>query len=114
MYIRIVKRPAGEAPEWVRDAWIGVRLPTKRDRPRDRIGLGVLSGPHGHFQQLLFWLRGKTFRVTGYAVNALEAVELLSVKNAEAAEWWRSNCPRLLDGHRNLVFQPNECEADAR
>ena len=24
--IKIIKRPAGEAPEWVRDAWIGLEL----------------------------------------------------------------------------------------
>lgn len=26
--IRIIKVPSGEAPEWVREAWVGLEIPT--------------------------------------------------------------------------------------
>jgi hypothetical protein len=112
MFIKIVKRPDGEAPDWVRDAWIGLRLPTAQERQRHWIALGVSSNPRNFLDLVLSWLAGKTFGIRGYSVNARQAVELLSAANADAAEWWRTNCPYLLDGRRLLVFRSDECELD--
>lgn len=112
MFIRIVTRPAGEAPEWVRDAWIGLRLKTHQNRPSDHNAFGVLSGPQVFWRQLWSWIGGRALRVNGYAVDATEAVEVLSAENAEAAEWWRLNCPRMMDGRSAFIFRAEECEAD--
>ena len=47
---------------------------------------------------------------TGYAVNALEAVNLLQAKDPVAAAWWREHCAHLLDGQRSLLFPAAGCE----
>jgi len=51
-------------------------------------------------------------RVSGYVVNAKTAVDLLAEKDPGAAEWWRQNTPRLLDGRRYFIFDEEACEAE--
>lgn len=110
MKTKIIYRPIGEAPEWVRDAWIGLSLPLASKRLRNRRGLGILSGPSGFFSQLWAILTGKSFKVVGYAVNAKTAVECLARVHPEAASWWRENTPALLNGRRYFVFDADACE----
>lgn len=51
--IRIVQPPAGEAPLWVREAWVGIALPVIRGSSlRNYQGVGVLSGPKGFWKQI--------------------------------------------------------------
>jgi hypothetical protein len=108
--IKIVRRPMGEAPEWVRDAWIGMSLPLVTKKPRRVIAFGVLSGPQNYFPQLWAWATGKSLRVTGYVVNAKTAVDCLAVVQPDAAEWWRTHTRVLLDGRRNFMFETDACE----
>jgi len=81
--IRIVAFPPGEAPQAVREAWIGLELPLPPGRLGHRRGwltTGVVSGPRTWWQ-----------RVT----------------------WWRDNCAYLLDGKRHLLFPADvrqECQ----
>ncbi len=110
MEIKISRRPAGEAPEWVRDAWIGLSLPTAAKRKRTVIGVGVLSGPRSVFGQIWAMVLGKSFKIEGYSVNAKLAVELLEKVEPEAAQWWRENTPWLLSGSRYFVFDTAACE----
>jgi hypothetical protein len=112
MNIKIVQRPIGEAPEWVRDAWIGVSIPTASEHHRDWRGIGVLTGPHHWLAQIGALVCGKTFTVEGYAVNAKIAVDLLADHSPEAAAWWREHAPRMLDGRRNFVFDSPACERE--
>ena len=109
MFIRIIKRPDGEAPEWVRDAWIGVRLPTLDEQPTDRHGVGVLSGPRGAFSQFLAQIMGKTEIWTGYRVDGAVAIEALAQSNEAAANWWQTNCDWLLKPGIALIFRAEEC-----
>jgi hypothetical protein len=102
----------GEAPEWVRDAWIGVRLPLAFPRKRNWRGSGILSGPRTFLGQLWALISGKMLRVSGYAVNAKTAVDLLAEKNSAGAEWWRQNAPELLSGRRHFVFDEDACQLD--
>jgi hypothetical protein len=113
MFVTIVRRPLGEAPEWVRDAWIGVRLPLSSRRKGSWRGFGVLSGPKGFFPQLWGVLTGQAFAVTGYLVNAKGAVDLLAEKNPAAAEWWHQNVEKLLNGRSKFVFDEEACRLEA-
>lgn len=112
MKIKIIRRPIGEAPEWVRDAWIGLSLPLTVDRQGSWWGLGVLSGPHNSLLQLWALASGKCTTLTGYSVIAKTAVDLLEEVQPKAAAWWRVNAPRLLDGKRRFVFDANACERE--
>jgi hypothetical protein len=100
----------GEAPEWVRDAWIGLRLPLADCQKRNWIGFGVISGPRTLIPQLWARLVGRTIRVTGYLVDAETAVELLTQENPAAASWWRQNVPHLLEPGGGFVFDEEACE----
>ena len=110
MFIRIVRRPVGEAPEWVRDAWFGLLLPTKRGSPRSWPVTGVLSGQASVFARIRDRMQGRTRRLTGYAVNAKAAVDLLAETHPAAAQWWRENAPWLLTGDRYFLFDIECCE----
>ena len=80
MNIRIVKRPRGEAPEDVRDAWIGLVLPVvpRQTSPVDVKGFGVLSIPKSWLARRLSRLFGRVHRMRGHAVNSMVAVDLLT------------------------------------
>ena len=109
MLIEIVGRPIGEAPEWVRDAWVGIRIPLAYKGKRILSGVGVLSGPHNMLAQLWWCLRGKMMRLDGYAVNARCAIDLLSEVHPDAARCWEENTPSLLDGRHHFVFDAEAC-----
>jgi len=114
-YIRIIACPPGEAPLAVREAWIGLELPLSSNPlvgpgRRSFFTGGVISGPRGWWQTLVQLVRGQLARQSGYAVNALEAINTLATKNEAAAQWWRTHCPHLLNGRRNFVFSANSCE----
>lgn len=112
MLVTIIRRPDGEAPEWVRDAWIGLRLPAACPRRHVMRSFGVLSGPTGLFQWLWAVLSGRSIRVEGYAVNAKEAVDLLGAAGRpDAAAWWREHAPHLLDGCQYFAFEAAACQA---
>ena len=109
MFVTINRRPVGEAPEWVRDAWIGLRLPVVEPKQRNWLTLGVLSGPHGVLRQLWALALGRANRIPGYLVDAKTAVDLLAGANPAAAEWWRNNAPMLLKRRRKFVFDREAC-----
>jgi hypothetical protein len=74
--VRIVTVPDGEAPEWVRQAWVGLVLPAVDQRMVR--GQEVLSGRRSF--------------APAYQVSSTIALELLEVGNKTAvAEWWRRN-----------------------
>jgi len=112
MMIKIVRRPVGEAPDWVRDAWVGLSIPLALPGLRRSLGLGVLSGPKNRVLRLWALVRGKGQSLTGYIVNAKEAVDRLQSVRPDAAEWWRQNAPALLDGKRCFVFDAAACEQE--
>ena len=99
MFIGITKRPIGEAPEWVRDARVGLRLPAVVPKRVKWLGFGVLSGPHSIPGQLCALARGRAQRISGY--------------NVDAALWWRENTPQLLTGQRRFVFDHDSSSVEA-
>ncbi|HEY0012762.1 MAG TPA: hypothetical protein VGB79_07905 [Allosphingosinicella sp.] len=110
MRIRITGRPNGEAPEWVREAWIGVTLPTTPRARRGWRALGVLEGSGGLAARLWAVMRGRSYNVSGYAVRAKAAVRLLARSNPAAAAWWRENAADLVSGRGLFIFDAEACE----
>lgn len=112
--IRIIACPPGEAPQAVREAWIGLELPLppgRGNRRRAWRSSGVLTGPRLWWQQLIRLGTGRAERNDGYVVNALEAVNALALKSPDAAGWWREQCPHMLTGRRYFVFAAECCKA---
>jgi hypothetical protein len=74
--IRIIATPPGEAPEFVRRAWVGLELPVVRGQtlPEMLTAQGVLSSQKQNPQP-------------GYAVNGRAAIKILESACPEAAEW---------------------------
>ncbi|MFG1348557.1 hypothetical protein [Xanthobacter autotrophicus] len=110
--IIIARRPIGEAPEWVRDAWISLSLPCAAGKPRSCWTFGVLGRPQGILGQIWGVLAGRSVRVEGYPVNAKTAVDLLAETQPAAAEWWRHNTPWFMDGKSYFIFDAAACERE--
>jgi len=96
MKIEVIARPSGQAPEWVRDAWIGIQLEAKRDNPEGTIYLGVLGG------------KASQDNIGGYRVNGGKAMKVLTDKNPKAAQWWNDNASFVFLG--DLVFGAKFCK----
>jgi hypothetical protein len=101
--VRIVAVPAGEAPEWVRQKWVGLELPLAQILPTARRGLGrgVLAGP---------LMLGRYRMRRGYRVNVLDANAVLERTSPDAARWWRTNTPHLMAPSRCFLFAEEACE----
>ncbi len=93
-YIFIIETPPGEAPLWVRQAWVGLTLPI-RELPSEEEGFQF--GAMG----------GRPENIGGYCVDVEEALRALEIKNPEVAEWWRNN-PLLILADR-LSFARSVC-----
>jgi len=108
--IRIVRAPVGEAPEWVREAWVGLELPLhESDETTVETG-GVLSGPWTPFGYWWARLRGKSHRTTGYLVHSARAIQILARTRPDAADWWRTHAPRFCKPHEGFIFDSPACE----
>jgi hypothetical protein len=112
MKIRIKSTPPGEAPENIRQAWIGLEIPVppRFAERRNVFGVGVLSGPTTWLGQLIAILMGRAQRESGYVVEARVAVDLLSIRSPEAADWWRQHAPQLIAPGKYLLFAAEACE----
>lgn len=109
--IRIIATPPGEAPEEVRQAWVGVRLPLPlfHRRARSWRTAGVLTGPRTLFARLAALVSGRLERKPGYAVSVVEALAALEKSRPDAARWWRENAPHLVRPGKAFVFAAEVC-----
>jgi hypothetical protein len=110
--IRILKPPPGEAPEHVRQAWLGLVLPVvARCRgPARVVAFGVLSGPRNWVHGLLQAILGRAPQEVGYCVYCTVAIDILRAACPDAADWWSRNTPHLLKRGYFFVFPPESCE----
>jgi hypothetical protein len=91
--VLITAVPPGEAPDWVRQAWVGLELPFYNPTSGGYVG-GVLT-------------RVPTNR-KGFCVETETALDILEKKDPKAAAWWRENVSlALLDA---LVFDSRVCQ----
>ena len=89
--IRITSRPGGEAPEGIRDKWIGLTLPV--DNEYSGKIRNVISGSFAGF-------------TNGYAVRWEDAMQAL---DEETRAWWSHNVCHL----PRLIFSGDCCEVVA-
>ena len=108
--VRIVRAPIGEAPQWVREAWIGLELPVVSPRKRAFSTVGILTGPTTFLASIWALRSGKTPRVSGYVVRSDDAIRLLAPHNPEAAGWWRDNAPAFARRRRLFLFDAPACQ----
>ena len=109
-YVRIISTPPGEAPQNVREAWVGLKLPIEGGGPQRILAQGVLSGPKTFWGLVLSLLFGWTKQQEGYAVDSVKAVDILNEKSPEAAAWWKKNVPHLIQSGKRLLFSLEVCE----
>jgi hypothetical protein len=97
-FFKIVNMPAGEAPEWVRSAWVGTVLP-KASVAQTGEYTGGLSG--------------KALEEMGYSpeytVNAATAISVLNQTRPDAAKWWTAQAPHIVAEGRLLSFEGPCC-----
>ncbi|MBI2410080.1 hypothetical protein HYV30_03525 [Candidatus Kaiserbacteria bacterium] len=92
--IRIVDVPPGEAPEWVREKWVGLILP--------------LNGASAYCSQTVGILSGLLQDASGYVVDIVMSIEILALHAPEAARWWREESGVVEPG-RSFVFDERCC-----
>jgi hypothetical protein len=97
--IRIVAIPPGEAPQGIRQAWVGVELPllAGQKQPQAVVVHGVVSG-------------GAAGSALVYVVDGRTAVERLASHDPNAADWWRENAPHALASGYQLLFPAAVCQ----
>jgi len=105
-FVEIVSPPDGEAPLWVREQWVGLRLPIaiREAEPLRIRTFGVLTAPRTAIGRFLAVLRGKTASETGFVVPVIAAMELLGQSSPEAARWWREHAAHLVRSDRYFLF----------
>jgi hypothetical protein len=106
MQIRIKSTPPGEAPEHIRQAWVGLVIPVPPRFKGRRLGFGfgVLSAPKTFIGSLLGLLCFKGQRDIGYIVESNVAINLLAARSPEAADWWRQNTPQFTAPGKYFMF----------
>jgi hypothetical protein len=108
--VKIIDVPAGEAPLHVREAWVGLVLPIVGRRSFRLWTSGVLTGARTPWGRLWAALRGRWRKREGYAVDAAEAIRLLALERADAAQWWRENASHLIASRRRFLFDRDVCQ----
>lgn len=94
-FIQIIKPTAGEAPSWIREAWVGRVMPVVTHDPSPKAVMhGLLSGKEV----------GPT---DGYVVRWEDAMEALESRPS-ALEWFQSQ-PELRTRYGWLVFSFGNC-----
>lgn len=112
--IRITGVPPGEAPEEIRQRWVGMVLPLAAGETGARTvrTKGVLTGPRGFWLSLLHLLLGWGRPETGYLVDGRTAIELLAETAPEAAAWWLEHASHVLKPGYRLVFHAEICQEE--
>ncbi len=109
--IKIVATPPGEAPEPIREAWVGLVLPLVVPSVRQMWAAGgVLTMPKTVWGEWLRRLLGLGKFESGYIVDVATAIALLERSAPQAAQWWRENTPHLLARVHYFIFAPDVCQ----
>jgi hypothetical protein len=110
--IRIIKTPRGAAPEWVREAWVGLRLPLG-DYPPGDPRLLRRFGVTSYWRKRFFpWTAARFQPADFFPVHANKAIAVLQKTQPDAAGWWTENTPHLLHPTARLIFRRDECELE--
>jgi hypothetical protein len=95
----IVDVPPGEAPDYIRRAWVGLELPLAPGQtgPVALATMGVVSGRQDGV-------------MVGYVVLGSEAVKLLAARDPDTALWWRTHAPHVLARGYLFAFPTEVCD----
>ena len=103
MMIRLIKTPAGSAPEWVRESEVGLEM--------EALPIPTGEGPLGIGNLEVDLISGESFPSRGgYKVPALIFLSELFCKSPEAAGWFFRSIPlnAIMSGCLFFVFGPDE------
>ena len=105
--VEIRSVPHGEAPLWVREKWVGLKLPTVLQEGSlvNARTFGVLSGPRSWLAQFWALACGRAKRESGFVVPVLTALHALEECSPEAAAWWRENASHLVQPKVCFLFE---------
>ena len=93
--IRIIQTPPGDAPLWVRKAWLGLEIPLVGQTDTSTSQFSTTSKP------------ATPKNIDGYEVHGGEALlALYQAGHEEAANWWTEKS-KLRGGH--LIFSKQTC-----
>lgn len=94
--IRIIETPPGQAPQWVRNEWVGLTLPLEENAPAadEGIQMGIAGG--------------RPENADGFSVLTQDAMGILGEKSQEAVQWWEDNLP--LAFIPRFIFRKEVCE----
>lgn len=108
--IKIIAAPPGEAPQEVREAWVGLVLPLLQPGLCRSKTIGILTGPKTPLGVMMrLWTKRYTTTV-GYVVDSATAIEILAHAHPEAAQWWRENAPHHTTLGRRFLFAAQACQ----
>ena len=113
MKIHVIAVPRGDAPDEIRQAWVGLTLPLaegetgSRAFSSDRLCTSLRSRLW-YLWLVLTWRKPPDFRV--YIVDHNVAFETLSRASPFALNWWRENRPYLFEQKLKVAFYVEECE----
>ena|SRR5579862_3402272 len=96
--IRIIDVPPGQAPEWVRQQWVGLELPVAEE-PRDDQEYTQLGARGGNPEN-----------IGGYRIKADIAFDALRQRSPLAVTWWEAHAPHAFLPSSSLVFRRDVCE----
>ena len=111
MFIIVLRCPIGDAPPWVEQAWIGMRLPVVEQQRRPGPAFGLFPKTDSLAVRLRRFVFALIFGVTGYVVDAKVAVLLMEGVDPPAAEWLRANWSEWLDAEHGLFFDRESCRS---
>ena len=99
MLFEITSAPEGASPQWVRDAWVGVKFQAQQGAP---VSMRTQSASE----------KDVTNR-HGYLTNARDVLGLLALANTDAARWYIENTPQMLNPDQVFLFDQTHCRAIA-
>ena len=104
--LTITAVPPGEAPQWVREAWVGLSLPLAQPPGARTYALtsGVVSGPKTWLARVRALVTGQLSPKAGYRVEVPAAIAVLAERHPRAAAWWRENTPHLVQPRKYFIF----------
>ena len=98
MWIEIIKTPDGEAPEWVREKWVGLILPVINTEPYEEESFFELGKKPATSKK----------QQTGFFVCGFIALYLLAQKSIEAVNWFLSNTRPINSLLKGFIFSESE------
>lgn len=100
MLFEVIKAPDGASPQWVRDAWVGIRFQALQGAP---VSMPAMSAATGR----------EVSQRRGYSTKARDVLGLLALRDVPAAQWYIDNAAAMLNPDQLFLFDETCCKAIA-